>query len=214
MREEVDGTPTFKLSSTYAYRERKGLRNQFRIGDGLVGECAFEKERILVTEVPGDYIHIGSGMGEAPPLNIVVLPVLFEGQVKAVVELASFNRFKDIHLNLLDQLTETIGIVLNTMEANMRTEGLLKQSQSLAQELQSQQEELRHTNEELEQKARLLAEQNREVEVKNLEVEQAKASLEDKAAQLEITSKYKSEFLANMSHELRKIGRASCRERV
>src|SRR5205823_3444009 len=231
LREDLDGTPLFKLSSTYAYRERKGLRNQFRIGDGLVGECAFEKERILVTEVPGDYIRIGSGMGEAPPLNIVVLPVLFEGQVKAVVELASFNRFKDIHLNLLDQLTETIGIVLNTMEANMRTEGLLRQSQSLAQELQSQQEELRQTNarlerqaadlqasedllkkqqedlkganEELERKARQLASQNAEVEAKNREIELAKLALQERAEQLTLTSKYKSEFLANMSHELR-----------
>src|SRR6185295_5377673 len=104
MRDETDGTPVYKLSSTYAYRERKGLRNRFQIGDGLVGECAFEKERILVTEVPGDYIRISSGLGEAAPLNIVVLPVLFEGQVKAVVELASFNRFNDIHLTLLDQL--------------------------------------------------------------------------------------------------------------
>jgi CheY-like chemotaxis protein len=221
----------FKLSSTYAYRERKGLRNQFRLGDGLVGECAVEKERILITEVPGDYIHIGSGLGEAPPINIVVLPVLFEGQVKAVVELASFNRFKDIHLNLLDQLTETIGIVLNTMEANMRTEGLLTQSQSLAQELQSQQEELRQTNarlekqaadlqaseemlmkqqedlkganEELERKARQLSSQNTEVEAKNREIELAKLALQERAEQLTLTSKYKSEFLANMSHELR-----------
>ncbi len=231
MREEVDGEPAFKLSSTYAYRERKGLRNQFRLGDGLVGECAFEKERILITDVPADYIHIGSGLGEAAPLNIVVLPVLFEGQVKAVVELASFNRFKDIHLNLLDQLTETIGIVLNTMEANMRTEGLLTQSQSLAQELQSQQEELRQTNarlekqaadlqaseemlkkqqedlkganEELERKARQLSSQNAEVEAKNREIELAKLALQERAEQLTLTSKYKSEFLANMSHELR-----------
>src|SRR5207302_5599232 len=231
MREELDSAPMFKLSSTYAYRERKGLRNQFRVGDGLVGECAFEKERILVTEVPGDYIRIGSGMGEAPPLNIVVLPVLFEGQVKAVVELASFNRFKDIHLNLLDQLTETIGIVLNTMEANMRTERLLSQSQSLAQELQNQQEELRQTNarlerqaadlqasedllkkqqedlkganEELERMARQLANQNAEVEAKNREIELAKLALQERAEQLNLTSKYKSEFLANMSHELR-----------
>jgi CheY-like chemotaxis protein/signal transduction histidine kinase/HAMP domain-containing protein len=231
MREEADGTPVFKLNSTYAYRERKGLRNQFRIGDGLIGECAFEKERILVTEVPGDYIRISSGLGEATPFNIVVLPVLFEGQVKAVVELASFNRFKDIHLTLLDQLSETIGIVLNTMEANMRTEGLLKQSQSLAQELQSQQEELRETNarlekqaadlqaseellkkqqedlkganEELERKARQLANQNFAVEAKNREIELAKLALQERAEQLALTSKYKSEFLANMSHELR-----------
>ena len=117
--------------------------------------------------MPGDYIQINSGLGEAPPLNIIVLPVIFEGQVKAVIELASFERFSPTHQAFLDQLTESIGIVLNTIEANMRTEDLLKQSQSLAKELQSQQEELQQTNEELEEKAQLLAEQNAEVERKN-----------------------------------------------
>ena len=146
---------------------------------------------------------INSGLGEAPPLSIIVLPVLFEGQVKAVIELASFERFNPTHQAFLEQLTESIGIVLNTIEANMRTEELLKQSQSLAQELQSQQEELQQTNEELEEKAKLLVEQNAEVERKNREVEQAKQALEEKATQLALTSKYKSEFLANMSHELR-----------
>ncbi len=231
MREDVDGAPIFKLTSSYAYRERKGLRTQFQLGEALVGECAFEKERLVITDVPGDYIRISSGLGEAPPLNIVVLPVLFEGQVKAVIELASFHRFRDIHLTLLDQLSETIGIVLNTMEANLRTEGLLKQSQSLAQELQSQQEELRQTNarlekqaadlraseellkkqqedlkganEELEHKAHQLANQNAAVEAKNREIELAKLALQDRAEQLALTGKYKSEFLANMSHELR-----------
>src|SRR5678809_1465225 len=137
------------------------------------------------------------------PLNIIVLPVIFEGQVKAVIELASFERFSQTHQAFLDQLTESIGIVLNTIEANMRTEDLLKQSQSLARELQSQQEELQQTNAELEDKAKLLAEQNVEVERKNKEVEQARQALEEKAKQLALTSKYKSEFLANMSHELR-----------
>jgi CheY-like chemotaxis protein len=132
-----------------------------------------------------------------------VLPVIFEGQVKAVIELASFERFNATHQTFLEQLTESIGIVLNTISANMRTEDLLKQSQSLAQELQSQQEELQQTNEELEEKAKLLVEQNAEVERKNQEVELAKHALEDKASQLALTSKYKSEFLANMSHELR-----------
>src|SRR5437868_9729053 len=114
--------PVLQLTSTYAYRERRGLRTEFRIGEGLVGQCAFERERILITDVPGDYVRISSGLGEAPPLNIVVLPVIFEGQVKAVIELASFRRFTEIHLSLLEQLTETIAIVLNTIAANMRTE--------------------------------------------------------------------------------------------
>ena len=132
-----------------------------------------------------------------------MLPVVFEGQVKAVMELATFEQFNPTHQAFLDQLTESIGIVLNTIEANMRTEDLLKQSQSLASELQSQQEELQQTNPELQEKAKLLAEQNAEVERKNQEVEQARQALEEKAKQLALTSKYKSEFLANMSHELR-----------
>ncbi|MUL37316.1 HAMP domain-containing protein [Gloeocapsopsis dulcis] len=223
--------PYLKLLSSYAYRERKHLANRFRLGEGIVGQCALEKERILLTEVPYNYIRIASGLGEATPLNIVVLPVLFEGQVTAVIELASFHRFSEIHLTFLDQLTESIAIVLNTISASMRTEELLKQSQSLAEELQTQQteltetnkrleqqaqslkasedllknqqEQLQQTNAELEEKAELLAMQNREVERKNNEIEQARRSLEEKAEQLALTSKYKSQFLANMSHELR-----------
>jgi CheY-like chemotaxis protein/signal transduction histidine kinase len=132
-----------------------------------------------------------------------VLPVLFEGQIKAVVELASLGDFTDLHIGLLEQLTSSIGVVLNTIEATMRTEGLLTQSQQLATELQTQQKELQQTNEELAQKAKLLAEQNAEVERKNQEIEQARRALEEKAAELAMTSRYKSEFLANMSHELR-----------
>ncbi len=195
--------PVLKLLASYAFRERKGFSNEFKLGEGLVGQSALEKERIVLTSVPPDYIQINSGLGAATPYNIIVLPVVFEDEVKAVMELASFERFSPTHQLFLDQLTESIGIVLNTIEANMRTESLLTQSQSLAQELQSQQEELQQTNEDLEDKAQLLAEQNAEVERKNREVEHAKHELEEKAAQLAITSKYKSEFLANMSHELR-----------
>jgi signal transduction histidine kinase/CheY-like chemotaxis protein len=166
------------------------------MGEGLVGQCGFEKRRILVTDVPQDYIKINSSLGDGTPTSIVVLPVLFEGEAKAVLELASFRHFSDIHLAFLDQLTQSIGIVLNTIAATMRTEQLLKQSQALAEQLQK-------TNAELEEKAHLLAEQKNEVENKNKEVEQAKAALEEKAEQLSLTSKYKSEFLANMSHELR-----------
>ncbi|HEX9953051.1 MAG TPA: HAMP domain-containing protein [Rubricoccaceae bacterium] len=198
-----DGEQALRLLATYAYRERKGLANRFALGEGLVGQCALEKERILVTDLPDDYVQINSGLGASSPRSIVVLPVLFEGEVMAVVELASFQPFSDNQLVFLDQLTESIGIVLNSIEANMRTESLLLQSQGLTQELQSRQDELQQTNTELEEKAQLLAEQNAEVERKNVEIEQARTAIEEKAEQLALTSKYKSEFLANMSHELR-----------
>ncbi|RYG25710.1 response regulator, partial [bacterium] len=208
---------SLRLLRTYGYRERKHLGNRFQLGDGLVGQCALEKKSILLTNVPQDYIQINSGLGEAPPRNVIVLPVLFEGEVLAVIELASFNTFSQIHQTFLDQLTESIGVVLNMIQANMRTEELLKQSQSLtqelqsqSQELQSQQEQLKQTNVELEHqateleaKAAQLAEQNRKVEQKNREVELARAALEEQAEQLALSSRYKSEFLANMSHELR-----------
>src|SRR5262249_35329528 len=197
------GESALRLLASYAYRQRKNVGNEFKLGEGLVGQAAVEKEKILLTNVPPDYIQITSGLGEAPPLNILVLPVIFEGQVKAVIELASFDRFSATHEAFLDQLMESIGIVLNTIEANTRTEDLLKQSQSLATELQVRQRELQRSNAELEDKAKLLADQNVEVERKNQEVEQARQALEEKASQLALTSKYKSEFLANMSHELR-----------
>jgi HAMP domain-containing protein/signal transduction histidine kinase/DNA-binding response OmpR family regulator len=187
----------------YAFKQRKGVPTEFRLGEGLVGQCALEKRRILVTDVPSDYVRISSGLGEAKPMNIIVLPVLFEGDARAVIELASFRPFSPIHQEFLDQLTESIGIVLNTIEANSRTEDLLKQSQSLANELQSQQDQLQHTNLDLAETARQLAQQNAEIEQRRAEVESAKELMEEKAEQLAITSRYKSEFLANMSHELR-----------
>jgi signal transduction histidine kinase len=157
----------------------------------------------MAGNLPGKYVAISSGLVEAPPVNIIILPVVFEDQVKAVIELASFQRFNSTHQTFLNQLTESIGIVLNTIEANSLTEDLLKQSQSLTNELQSRQLELQKTNLELEEKATQLFEQNAEVERKNSEVEQARQALEEKAEQLAATSRFKSEFLANMSHELR-----------
>ncbi|WP_414691143.1 HAMP domain-containing protein [Noviherbaspirillum sp.] len=192
-----------KLMASYGYQERKNLSNEWSMGEGVVGQAAFEKQRILMTNLPDDYIQIVSGLGQAAPRNIVVLPILFEGQVKAVIELAAFERFQAIHLNFLDQLAEGLGIVFNSIETASRTEALLQQSQSLANELKSQQDELQKTNAELEQKARQLSEQNAEVERKNREIEIARSNLQEKAEQLSLTSKYKSEFLANMSHELR-----------
>lgn len=148
----------------------------------------------MLSNVPGNYIKINSGLGRAKPANLIILPVLFENKVKAVIELASLDIFSETHLDFLSQLTESIGIVLNTIEANSRTEELLAQSQSLAGELKIQQEELRRTNDELQDKALLLVKQKNEVENKNKEVEEARRSLEEKAEQLTLTSKYKSEF--------------------
>jgi len=226
-----DDETVLVLAAAYASTEREQLSPTFRLGQSLIGQCAKEKERILLTNVPRDYVQIGSGLGGAAPLNIIILPALFEGEVKAVIELATFGEFSETHQSFLSQLMESVGIVLSTIAANMRTEGLLSQSQLLTAELQAQQEELKTTNDrleqqaaslrqseellrakqeelqqsnaELEEKAVLLSAQNKQVEAKNIEVEQARFALEEKAEQLALTSKYKSEFLANMSHELR-----------
>jgi HAMP domain-containing protein/GAF domain-containing protein len=198
-----EDVPHLTLLASYASGGETAHGRRIGMGEGLVGQCALEKRKILLNNPPPDYLRIASGLGSGAPRNILVLPVVFESQVRGVLELASFEGFSDIHQAFLDQLTESIGIVINTIEANTRTEDLLTQSQTLAQELQSRQEELQTTNQELQEKARLLAHQNQEVERKNREVEQARQALEEKARQLALTSKYKSEFLANMSHELR-----------
>ncbi|MBW3564238.1 MAG: HAMP domain-containing protein [Acidobacteria bacterium] len=231
MQETRGEDPHLELAASYAFKERKNLSRHYDLGEGLVGQAAVEKQRILITQVPHDYVRISSALGEAIPLNLVLLPIVFEGTVMGVIELASFERFSENDLAFLDQLADGVGVVLNAIAANMRTEELLAQSQSLAEELQvqqeeltetnqrleeqakslqaseellkTQQEELQQTNEELEEKAHLLQQQNEEVERKNREVEEGRRQLEEKARQLALTSKYKSEFLANMSHELR-----------
>jgi len=200
---ETDEAAEMVLLSAYADDAPNGHARQLRVGEGLVGQCAAEKRRMLITEVPPHAVPIRSGLFKAVPLNVIVLPVLFEDRVKAVIELASLSTFTASHLAFLEQLTASIGIVLNSIEATMQTEGLLKQSQQLATELQTQQKELQQTNEQLAQKAQQLAEQNVEVERKNQEIDQARRAVEEKAKELALTSKYKSEFLANMSHELR-----------
>jgi HAMP domain-containing protein/CheY-like chemotaxis protein len=201
METDENKKPSLRLLAGYAQRPNQPER--ITIGEGLVGQCALEKQRILLNEVKSGYTRILSSLGDSSPVNIVVLPLLFEGQTKAVIELASLHTFNVTHLTFLELLTQSIGVVLNTIEARMRTENLLHQSQQLTVELQSQQKELQQTNVALAQKARQLAEQNVEVKRKSQEVEQARRALEEKAAELALTSKYKSEFLANMSHELR-----------
>ncbi len=185
---EGDAT-TLNLIASYAYTERKNFQNIYKMRESLVGQCAYEKKRILLTRAPSDYIAIASSLGESKPVNIIVLPILFEGEVKAVIELASMHPFSQNYLNFLDQLMTSIGVVLNMIASSMRTEELLS--------------ELKRSNAELEAQAKELEEKAKLLEVKNQEVELASHSVEEKAEQLSLISKYKSEFLANMSHELR-----------
>ena len=182
---------TLRLLATYAYKERKQVANRFRLGEGVVGQAALEKKSILLSRVPHDYIHVTSGLGEAPPLNLIVLPVLFEDDVRAVIELASFEPFSQIHRLFLEQLTESIGVVLNMIGANMRTEELLKQSQSLADELkeqsselQRQQNELKRSNQELEQQAQTLRSSEEMLREQQEELQQVNEELEEKASLL------------------------------
>jgi CheY-like chemotaxis protein/putative methionine-R-sulfoxide reductase with GAF domain len=189
---EDDGnTPVLKLIASYAYKERKHVGNRFHLGEGLVGQAALEKKAILLTNVPDDYIRITSGLGEAPPRNILVLPVLFEGQIKAVIELASFLPFSQIHQLFLDQLAESVGVVINMISANMRTAELLEQSQSLTLELQSQseelrtqQEELKKSNAELEAQATTLRTSEELLKDQQEELQQVNEELEEKASLL------------------------------
>ncbi|HET7500862.1 MAG TPA: response regulator, partial [Kofleriaceae bacterium] len=203
MTEPTDAGPQLRLFASYAYQERKSVSNVWQFGEGLVGQAALEGKRIVLSKVPSDYIQISSALGEAPPHAIVVVPILFEGEVKGVIELASFERFSGIQLAFLDQMLESLGIVIATIEATMRTDELLQESRNLTQELRNQQNELQHTNEELEERAVQLTQQKAEIERKNNQVELASQELAEKAEQLALTSKYKSQFLANMSHELR-----------
>jgi CheY-like chemotaxis protein/signal transduction histidine kinase len=200
---ENEDNPQLRLLSAYAGDGANPHPLFVQFGDGLIGQCAMDKRQRLVSDIPADAVPINSALLRVIPKNLVVLPVLFETQVKAVIELSSVSAFTTSQMTFLEQLTDSIGIVLNSIEATMQTEGLLKQSQQLAGELQTQQKELQQTNEQLEQKAQQLAERNVEVERKNQEIEQARRALEEKATELSLTSKYKSEFLANMSHELR-----------
>ncbi|RZA34515.1 MAG: response regulator [Lysobacteraceae bacterium] len=201
--DEARHRPYLRQLAGYADEATGPTPRTLQFGEGLIGQCAAQGQLILLERVPAGTVHIESGLLSAAPKSVIVLPVLFEDQVKAVLELASLSEFTLSQRAFLEQLSRSIGIVLNTIEATMRTERLLVQSQQLATELQSQQNELQQTNEEIALKAALLAAQKAEVEQKNQQIEHARRALEDKAAELALTSRYKSEFLANMSHELR-----------
>ncbi|MGI5268396.1 HAMP domain-containing protein [Nonomuraea sp. CA-218870] len=198
------------LIGGYGVRPDRGPRARFAFGEGIVGQAAAEGRHIVLDDVPPKFITIDSGLSQSTPAQIVVLPILFENRVLGVLELASFSPFGEVHLDFLTQLVENIGVTMNTIIANSRTEDLLTESQRLTRELQErsdelqrQQEELRRSNAELEDKAALLAKQNRAIEIQNFQIEQARRTLEERAEQLAVSSRYKNEFLANMSHELR-----------
>ncbi|MBB4889916.1 HAMP domain-containing protein/signal transduction histidine kinase/CheY-like chemotaxis protein [Streptomyces netropsis] len=198
-----------RMLGSYGY-SMGSMPTSFRPGETLIGTAAQEKRTILVENVPPGYLKIASGLGEAPPAHVIVLPVLFEGQILGVIELASFQPFAQIQKDFLNQIAEMIGTSVNTISVNTKTEVLLKQSQELAEqlrerslELENRQKELEISNSELEEKSERLARQNRDIEVKNTEIEEARQVLEERAEQLAVSMRYKSEFLANMSHELR-----------
>src|SRR5215472_12532637 len=210
LAEEADGDTRLRLIAGYGLRADKDAPIQYRIGQSLIGQVAKSKRAIVVDEIPPGYIKISSGLVEAPPANLAVLPLQFEDQVLGVVELASFTRFSPIQVAFLEQLTETLGVSVNAIVASARTDALLEQSQRLtaelqarSAELQARSEELQLSNVDLEQKAAQLAEQKRDIETKNTEISRAREEIEERARQLALASQYKSQFLANMSHELR-----------
>src|SRR5215831_5475162 len=210
LAEESDGDTRLRLIAGYGLRADKDAPIQYRIGQSLIGQVAKSKRAIVVDEIPPGYIKISSGLGEAAPANLAVLPLQFEDQVLGVVELASFTRFTPIQVAFLEQLTETLGVSVNAIVASARTDALLQQSQRLtaelqarSAELQARSEELQLSNVDLEEKAAQLAAQKRDIETKNTEISRAREEIEERARQLALASQYKSQFLANMSHELR-----------
>ena len=210
LAETADGETSLRLVAGYGLRADMAEPGQVRPGQSLIGQVAKTKRPIVVTDVPAGYVRISSGLGEAPPVNLIVLPIVFEDQVLGVIEAGSFSRFTQVHQDFLAQLMETIGVSVNTIIANSRTDALLRESQRLAAELQARsgelqarQEELQRSNAELAEQAAQLARQNRDIESKNAEIERARQEIEERAKQIDLASRYKSQFLANMSHELR-----------
>jgi signal transduction histidine kinase/CheY-like chemotaxis protein len=196
------GVPQWRLAASYGLGT-DDVQVSFGHGEGLVGQAAVTKQPIVVRDSRAGFTPIRSGVGTFTPSAVTEVPVLVEGEPVGVLEIASVGDYSELHLSFLERLVLTVGVAINTIRANLRTEELLGQSQRLAAELQNQSAELQRTNAELQDKAALLSEQNRNIEIKNLEIEAARRRVEENAQQLALASQYKSEFFANMSHELR-----------
>jgi signal transduction histidine kinase/CheY-like chemotaxis protein/HAMP domain-containing protein len=203
LSETADDETRLRLIAGYGLRADKDAPLQYRLGQSLIGQVAKSARSMIISDLPEGYVKISSGLGEASPTNLAILPILFEDRVLGVIELAAFTTFTPVQTDFLEQFTETLGVNVNTILANARTDSLLKESQRLTTELQAQQNELQRSNADLEDKAEQLARQNSDIETKNAEIEQARQEIEERAQQLALASRYKSQFLANMSHELR-----------
>jgi tubulin-specific chaperone A len=226
-----DGDGIFKLKASFAYKTRKNLSNEFKHGEGLIGQAALEKQSLILTNVPDDYITVTSGLGEKKPKSILVIPFIYNETVTGVLEIGSFDEFSELQTTFLQEISDGIAIAINSAQARVQlqdalevtqkqTEDLRLQQEELQttneeleeqtlrlqaseEELKTQQEELQVTNEELEEKTHSLEEERKNVTQRNRELQKTQKELEQKAKELAITSRYKSEFLANMSHELR-----------
>ncbi|NOZ68855.1 MAG: response regulator [Deferribacteres bacterium] len=212
------------LTSGYAYTGQQDFNRRYKFGEGLIGQAVLEKKRILLTDVPEDYIKIRSGMGEVTPRNIMIVPLLHDEEVQGVIELASFHRITDVRVEFIEQAAGDIAVSLHSARSRARMKALLRETQRQAEELKIREADLREANRELEEQAEILQEsevrlqiqqerlrqtneelqrQKDDLKKKNIELENARRMIEEKARELEISGRYKSQFLANMSHELK-----------
>lgn len=201
VKEHAD-TKLVKIAS-YASNDEPTVKGSFALGEGLVGQCAEEGRTIILSSIPADYIRVRTGLLDAPPSELVLVPIEYEDHVLGVVELAALQPFKPLQHMLIEQVMENAGITMNSIRGHMKVQALLVESQAMTEELQSQSEEMQLQQEELISINEKLEEQYLTSEQKTIELQKIKEELEEKAMLLEQSHAFKSEFLANMSHELR-----------
>ncbi|MFA7326810.1 MAG: response regulator [Candidatus Kapaibacterium sp.] len=194
---------SLSLKGSYAFKKSDRLSSTIKYGEGLLGQCAKDKEKILLTNIPSDYFKITSSLGGETPLQVLIMPVMYYDNLLGIIELGSFEEFTEFNLEILEEAVSKIGIVINNINNVTKTKILLEKTQEQAEELKIQQDMLLRINKNLEIKTESLRLSSAEIEKKNNELEKTQIMLENKAHELEISSNYKSQFLANMSHEIR-----------